>query len=382
MDNASSYQTGRMQRIQRTTAGTPAAATLTAMSAAAAPLLQDQQTTFIGAAAPNLMPSNFSINATGDNPLSNNIVPNIQHFAHSLKTLHTGYQAIGHVVSDQPRNFTNPNEVQLITKEEFLQIQRGEVALILAFVREHFPQLDNLPYETKVQILKYFSARFGFMIRAEMTIKAFPDQNIEQMRFIMLHPGRVMDRNNLEFFFANVQSPTEHIRQCNPIMDKMGNIYYGRYKPMNVCPTEFAALVGLQLWNSVERHVSSSEEVITKRNHIYAELHTFLAHKIGGNPFDFAAIAIRFGQLLGLLHLIDVHSWEMEEVFMMIRIFLSSPCPGEIWDNLLASEQQQQNMENTTDTIIDVEQTTSFSIGADDEQQQQQTPQEVTAPKS
>jgi hypothetical protein len=57
------------------------------------------------------------------------------------------------------------------------------------------------------------------------------------------------------------------------------------------------------LLSPVERYVPLGTELTQKRDQVFADLHSLLAHRLGSDP---AAIGVRYGQLMGFVQEIAV----------------------------------------------------------------------------
>uniref|UniRef100_A0A914L2C1 NR LBD domain-containing protein n=1 Tax=Meloidogyne incognita TaxID=6306 RepID=A0A914L2C1_MELIC len=251
--------------------------------------------------------------------------------------MEVGYKALSSVLGKwDPKLLESHSHVYHIKMQEYMKIRRGEAMLVLSLIREHFPEFDKLSGQTQIMILKNFAFRVLFMQRAEMTIKTFPDQT-KEIKQMIIHPGCVVDGRRIELFVGEEtiqcfddQKRKEFIKHFYSIFEKHAKMTMEQYRPLEISPPEFAAMIGIQLWNCVERYAPQIDLISEKRNQLYSELLSVLAQRLGS---DSAAIGVRYGRIMGLIQNITIHLHDLEEINTLLKIFMPMPF-SDIWDEL------------------------------------------------
>lgn len=196
------------------------------------------------------------------------------------------------------------------------------------------------------------------MQRAEMTIKTFPDQT-KEIKQMIIHPGCVVDGRRIELFVGEEtiqcfddQKREEFIKHFYSIFEKHAKMTMDQYRPLEISPPEFAAMIGIQLWNCVERYAPQIDLISEKRNQLYSELLSVLAQRLGS---DSAAIGVRYGRIMGLIQNITIHLHDLEEINTLLKIFMPMPF-SDIWDEL----KNDKHFKNKEILFIEVEKDNGF----------------------
>uniref|UniRef100_A0A915LIR9 NR LBD domain-containing protein n=1 Tax=Meloidogyne javanica TaxID=6303 RepID=A0A915LIR9_MELJA len=199
--------------------------------------------------------------------------------------MEVGYKALSSVLGKwDPKLLESHSHVYHIKMQEYMKIRRGEAMLVLSLIREHFPEFDKLSGHTQ--------------------IKTFPDQT-KEIKQMIIHPGCVVDGRRIELFVGEetIQCFDDQKRHFYSIFEKHAKMTMEQYRPMEISPPEFAAMIGIQLWNCVERYAPQIDLISEKRNQLYSELLSVLAQRLGS---DSAAIGVRYGRIMGLIQNITV----------------------------------------------------------------------------
>ncbi|KAL7076168.1 hypothetical protein ACQ4LE_004812 [Meloidogyne hapla] len=269
----------------------------------------------------------FHVNISFDKTL-----PTINHYLNSLHNMEVGYKALSSVLGKWDPNHLDESHVYYIKLGEYIKIRRGEAMLVLSLIREHFPEFDKLSGQTQILILKNFAFRVLFMHRAEMTIKTFPEQNTNEINQLIIHPGCVIDGRRIELFIGEdaIQCFDDQKRHFYSLFEKNAKMTMEQYRPLDISPLEFAAIIGIQLWNCVERYAPQLNLISERRDQLYAELLSLLGQRLGA---DSNAIGVRYGRIMGLIQNITIHLHDVEEINTLLKIFMPVPF-SDIWDEL------------------------------------------------
>uniref|UniRef100_A0A7E4W4Y8 Nuclear receptor domain-containing protein n=1 Tax=Panagrellus redivivus TaxID=6233 RepID=A0A7E4W4Y8_PANRE len=221
-----------------------------------------------------------------------------------------------------PDNIFAAEVFKQATHTEFVKMERGCLSLQFSMLNDSFHPFSELSQDQKINVLQLFSRRFTILDSMWRSAAAFPlDDNK-----VVMHYGQYLDINNLEHFFKDDKDPKESAHLFTEAAKNM-TLVKSKILKLKLTVQEYAALLGVMLWNEVGMFVPQFTAAEDVKNRIYSELHTYLISMYG-----ITGTGARMGSILFLLQDINVIAKDITEQVIIGKLF--NPHLIEVWDDL------------------------------------------------
>lgn len=222
-------------------------------------------------------------------------------------------------------------KARVINYQEYMRMLKGSVLLTYSMLCQQLPEIRDFNSENKAKLLKTFHNQFYLIREAQMTVQACIDPNSP---FALVVPGGLINADHLEDNFFMDFPDSEQKQKFAQFVHWHFDFCRERFYPVRPNQLEFAAITGILFWNSLERAVPdalSGEQIMHRKETLFAELFTIIMRD-QQQQGDTVQAAVRYGKLIDLVHQLTVHTWEMDELFAMAKIFNDLP---DIWDQVV-----------------------------------------------
>ncbi|KAI1700087.1 zinc finger, c4 type (two domains) domain-containing protein [Ditylenchus destructor] len=235
------------------------------------------------------------------------------------------------------------NFKRLTKPADLLQMDRASTSLLHTMCINYFEPFNVLPLEKKTEILKQYWMSFGCLYGAHISVTAAPyfvknngtnaeSQNggTQVIDKIVFFYGYYEDMDTVREFLAETEKTDEKIEQMARYTEpfvKSDFKYINEFHRLAVSELELAAMVGILLWNTVDKFELLSSEMRQKRDAIFIELNSILLRTLGG-----ASGSVRLGQIISFMHKTMAHAEEFSESWRVMKIFSDSEI-RDAWDD-------------------------------------------------
>ncbi|KAL3082707.1 hypothetical protein niasHS_010509 [Heterodera schachtii] len=272
-------------------------------------------------------------------PVTNRIGQLLREFSDRQKAICAQHFGIGTVLGIKLRP---------ITHEEYSCIERGRVVLLLNFVRAIFPQIDSIPTQEKVRILKSFTFLFNVLHCSDLAVQYFPLLEGSDCQQFVILPGCLFQ---VDHFATTLTGPgkQQQIVFASQFVSRFCHFLSHTFKPLGITPLEFAALQGIQLWKCVGEFADSmtsqfgTTSVERPIDALFSELHSLIVASEGGAA-NSKGVAVRFGRILSMLTDVSDLGRDLSELFTLCKVFLdpeSCVNSNDLWDEMFAEKDEE-----------------------------------------
>ncbi|KAI1700520.1 zinc finger, c4 type (two domains) domain-containing protein [Ditylenchus destructor] len=268
--------------------------------------------------------------------------PLLKHYRDGLRNFISGQKSL-FAIENPSTIFSAPEFKPLTKPDDFLQMDRGSAALLHTMCINYFEPFNVLPLEKKMDILKQYRMYFGCLYGAHLSVITVPylaknsENNAEHqdgrtpvIEKLVYFYGYYEDMDTIRKFLAETERTEEKIddmvRYSEPFI-KNAFKYISDFQHLAVSELELAAMLGIFLWNIVDKFELLSSEMRQKRDGIFIELNSILLKTLGG-----VSGSVRLGQIISFMHKTMAHAEEFFESWRVVKIFSDSEI-RTAWDD-------------------------------------------------
>ncbi|KAI1700572.1 ligand-binding domain of nuclear hormone receptor domain-containing protein [Ditylenchus destructor] len=265
--------------------------------------------------------------------------PLLEHHRDGLRNFTSGQKSL-FAIENPSTIFSVPEFKPLTKPAQFTKMDRGSAALLHTMCINYFEPFNVLPLEEKTKILKQYWTYFGCLYSAHLSVMSAPyfvknnakNQNgrTEVIDKYVFFYGYYEDAETMREFLSETEETPEKIeemlRYSVPFF-KSALKYMNDFLHLDVSELELAAMLGILLWNTVDKFELLSLEMRQKRDAIFIELNSLLLRTLGG-----VNGTVRLGQIISFMQKTMAHADEFYESWDVVKIFSDSEI-RDAWDD-------------------------------------------------
>ncbi|KAI1698760.1 zinc finger, c4 type (two domains) domain-containing protein [Ditylenchus destructor] len=288
---------------------------------------------------PISVPTSFTLNqhSTHKRPIA---IPLLEHYRVGLLNFTNGQRSLFSV--ENPSTIFSEPMYKPLRQGDYLRLNRGTLSLFHTMCINYFEPFNILPHDKKVEILKTYWTVFAFLHKTYLTVAALPylkktsqdksgnSNNGSKHVFdkIVCHYGYYTDKDQTQEYFElmNLDKADceKAVRFCKHLIDKtldLMDLYY----ELNPSEIEFAAIVAIFFWNTVDHLGLLNADMRRERDTVFQELNSILTESLGT-----VNGAIRLGRIICFMHKLAAKGMEMYESCAVVKLFV--PQIQGMWD--------------------------------------------------